>query len=75
MGNGQKMKCELKGSVNMKLKNIETVKLNQSPVHTPSIENLLSTSRLVSKGAMIMDNQDKMELVQYWMKGNVKTKL
>ena len=29
VGNGQKMKCELKGSVNMKLKDGQTVKLTR----------------------------------------------
>ena len=36
--NGQKMKCELKGSVNMKLQDVKTGETYQSPERDPSCE-------------------------------------
>ena len=49
MGNGQKMKCGLKGSVNKKLKVGETVKLTRFIYITQAVKNILSISRLISK--------------------------
>ena len=42
VGNGQNMKCELKGSVNMKLKYVKTVKLNKVLYETQAVKNLLA---------------------------------
>ena len=48
--NGQKMKCGLKGSVKMKPQDGQTVKLTEV-LHVPqAVKNVLSVSRLVSKG-------------------------
>ena len=59
VGNGQNMKCELKGSVNMKLQNGKTVKLNEVLYIPQDVKNLLSISILVSKGATMGSTQDK----------------
>ena len=59
VGNGQKMKCELKVSVNMNLQDGQTVKLTKVMYATQSVRNLLSASRLISKGAAMGANQDK----------------
>ena len=42
VGNGQKMKCELKGSVNMKLQDRQTLKLTEVLYVTQAVKNLLS---------------------------------
>ena len=54
------MKCELKGSVNIKIKYGQTVKLYQV-LYVPQAEkNNLNVSMLVSKGATMGATQDKM---------------
>ena len=57
---GQKMKFELKVSVNMKLKLEETVNLAEVLYVPQAVKNILSIFRLVSKGATMGDTQDKM---------------
>ena len=51
VGNGQKMKFELKGSVTMKLQYGQTVKLAEVLYAPQALEKLLSVSRLIQKGA------------------------
>ena len=51
VGNGQKMKCGLKGSVNMKLQDAQTVKLTEVLYVPQAVKNLLRISSIVSKGA------------------------
>ena len=60
VGNGHKMKCELKGSVNMKLQYGKTAKLTEVVYVTQALKNQLSVSRLVSKGAKMGATQEKM---------------
>ena len=60
VGNGHKMKCELKGSVNMKLQYGKTEKLTEVVYVTQALKNQLSVSRLVSKGAKMGATQEKM---------------
>ena len=60
--NGQKMKCNLKGSVNMKLKGGETVNLTKVLYVSQSVNTILGVSRLVSKGSMMGATQDKMTI-------------
>ena len=55
VGNGQKMKCEIKGSVNMKIQGRETLKLNESMYVPQAVENFVSVSRLILKGATMGD--------------------
>ena len=59
VGNGQKMKCELKGSVNMKLQDGQTVKLNKVLYVPQAVKTLLSVSKLVSKDAKMGTTQGK----------------
>ena len=59
VGNGQKMKCELKGSVKMKTQDGQTVKLTGVLYVPQAVKNLLSVSRLISKGATMGTTQDK----------------
>ena len=59
VGNGQKTKCKLKGSVNMQLKYGQTVKLTKVLYTPQALKNLLSVSRLVSKGATMGSTQGK----------------
>ena len=59
MGNGQKMKCKLKGSVNMKLQDEKMVKLTEVLYVPQAMKHLLSVSRLISKGATMGDTHDK----------------
>ena len=47
--NGQNMKCELKGSVNMKLQGGQTVKLTKVLYLPQAVKNLLGVSRRFSK--------------------------
>ena len=47
VGNRQKMKCELKGSVNMKLKYGQMVKLTRVLYVYQAVKKLLSVSRIV----------------------------
>ena len=60
VGNGQKMKCELKGSVNMKLQDGKTVKITEVLYVPQSVKLFLSVSRLVLKGATMRATQEKM---------------
>ena len=50
VGNGQTMKYMLKVSVNMKLQDGQTVKVTQVLYVPQAVKNILSLSRLVSKG-------------------------
>ena len=59
VGNGQNMKCDLKGSVSMKVQEGETSKLTKVLYVPQAVKNILSVSRLVLKGATMGDNQDK----------------
>ena len=56
------MKCELKGSVNMKFHYGKTVKLTKVMYVTQAEKNLLSVSRLIPKGTTMGDNQDKITI-------------
>ena len=60
VGNFHKTKCKLKNSVNMKLKDGQTVKLNKVLYMPQYMKNILSISRLVSKGTTMGDTRDKM---------------
>ena len=60
VGNGQKIKCKLKGLVNMNMKGEETVKLTKVLYAPQTVNNILSLSRLVSKGSLMGDTQGKM---------------
>ena len=51
LGNAQKTKCELKGSVNTKMKLEEMVNLTKVLYVTQSVNKLFIISRLASKGA------------------------
>ena len=51
VGYGRKIKCEIKGSINMKLQDGKTLKLTEVLYVTQDMKNILSVSRLVSKGA------------------------
>ena len=50
VGNGHKMKCKLKRYINMKLKYGKTVKLTEVLYMPQDVKNILSVSKLVSKG-------------------------
>ena len=56
------MKCDIKGSVNMNIQDGQTVKLNEVLYVPQSVKNLLSVSRLVSKGATMGSTQDKITI-------------
>ena len=80
MGNVQKTKCKLKGSVNMNMKDEQMVKLTEVLYVPQSVENLLSLSRLVSKGATMGATQDKIiikkngvSIILYARKGQNKS--
>ena len=60
VGNGQKMKCELKSSVNMNPQDGQTVKLTEVLYVPQAMKNILSILQIVSKGAMMRATQDKM---------------
>ena len=59
VGNGQKMKCELKGLLNMKIQGGEMVMLTKVLYVPQAVQNLLSVPRIVSKGSTIGDNQER----------------
>ena len=59
VGNGQKMKCELKGTVNMNLQKEEMIKLTAVIYVPQEVKNILSVSRLISKGFRMGDTKDK----------------
>ena len=65
VGNSQKLKCELKVSVNMKLQDVQTVKLAKLLYLPQSMKNLLRVSRLVSKGTNMGSTQDEMIIKKY----------
>ena len=56
------MKCELKFAVNMKLQGGETVKFTEVLYLPQEVKNILSVSRIVSKGAMMGDTKCKMTI-------------
>ena len=56
------MKCELKGSVNMKIQGGETVELSEVLYVHQAVKNLLSVSRLVSKAATMGATQEKITI-------------
>ena len=56
---GQKMKCELKGTVNMNIKGGEMVNLTEVLYVPQAVKNLLSVSRLAPKRFMIGAIKDK----------------
>ena len=59
VGNFQKMKCELKGSVNKKLQDVQAVRLTEVLYVPQAVKIFLSVSRLVPKGATMGANQAK----------------
>ena len=59
VGNGQKMKCELRSSVNMKLQDVKTAKLTKV-LNVPQAVNFFNVSRIVSKGATMGATKDAM---------------
>ena len=59
MVNGQKIKCEIKGSVNMKLQYGQTVKITEVLYVPQAVKNLLRISSIVSKGTTMGATQDK----------------
>ena len=61
VGNGQKIKCKLKGSVKKNLGRTNSEALPNSCTYHKQLKKL-SVSRLVSKGAMMGDTQDKMTI-------------
>ena len=60
VGNVQKMKCKLKGYLNVKLQDGQTVKFTKVLYMPQAVKNILVVSRLVSKGATMGATQDKM---------------
>ena len=62
VGNGQKIKCAVKGIVNMKPQGEETFKLTKVIYVPQAVNNFLIVSRLVSKGSTIGDTQDKITI-------------
>ena len=53
------MKCELKGTVNMKLQGGETVKLTDILYVPQAVKIFLRISMLVSKGSITGDTKDR----------------
>ena len=60
--NGQKIRCKLNGTVSMKLQGGETAKLNEVLHVLQSVNNLLSISRLVSKGVIMGATKSKLPI-------------
>ena len=60
--NGQNMKCDLKGYVNIKFQDGKTVKLTKVLYVTQAVKNLLIVSRVMSKGANMGATQDKITI-------------
>ena len=58
--NGRKMKCELKGTVNMNMKGEETFNLPKLIYVHQAVKNIFRVSRLPSKGSTMRDTQEKM---------------
>ena len=59
VGNVQKIKCELKVTVNMKLQGGEAAKMTKVLCIRQAIKNILSISRLISKRAILRTTKDK----------------
>ena len=57
--NGQKMKCKLKGSVDMKLQDVKMVKLTKVMYVPQAVKKLLNLSKIVLKSATMGATQDK----------------
>ena len=74
MGNVQKMKCDLKGSVNMKLQDGNTVKLTKVRYVPQAMKKLLSLSGLISKGATMESTQEKMTIKKHGVSVILETK-
>ena len=62
VGNGQNMKCKLKGLVNMNTKCGETVNITEVLYILQVANKLLSVSRLISKGDTMGDIQGKLTI-------------
>ena len=62
--NGSKMKCELKGKVNMKLQVGKMIMLTEVLYIPQSVKNILSVSRLVQKESAMGDTKDKTTINQ-----------
>ena len=60
--NGQKLKCDLKFTVNMKLQVGETVKSSEVLYVSQAVKNILSVSRIISKGATMGYTKDKITI-------------
>ena len=60
--NGQKMKCDIKGKVHMKLQGGETLKFNDVLYVPQEVKNIISMSRLVLKGATMWATKDKITI-------------
>ena len=60
--NGQNMKCELKGTVNMKLQGGKTLQLNSVLYATQSVKNIMSVLRIIPKGATTGATKDKITI-------------
>ena len=56
------MKCEIKGSVNMKFKGVHIVNLMEVLYIPQAVKKLLRVSRLMSKGTTMGDTQYKMTI-------------
>ena len=74
VGNGQKMKCELKVTVNIKLKGGEKVNLDNILYVNQDVKNLLSVSRLVTKVCNMGDTQDKTNIKKNGINMNLNTR-
>ena len=57
--NGQKMKSDIKGSVNMKLQDVQMVKLTEVLYVPQAMKYVFSVSRLISKDATMGSTKDK----------------
>ena len=62
IGNGKNMKCDLKGTVNMKHQGGGMVKLTEVLYVPQAVKNIFSVSRLISKGSMVGATKDKMAI-------------
>ena len=72
VGNGQNMKCEIKGIENMKLKVRGKFKLNDILYLPQVVKNILSVSRLISKESK--QPSRKMASILLWTQEKEKTK-
>ena len=62
VGNSHNIECDLKKSVNMKFKDVQTVKLTKILYVPQAVKNLLSVSRLVPKGSTMGATQEKITI-------------